>query len=140
MGFLVKLDTNGTDSEVIKKCIEEKCVDYFAMDIKASPENYDILANTRVDTAEIKKSKDLIMSSGIDYEFRTTVLTEFHDKTEMEKIGQFIDGAGKFTLQNFRNNRVLNPEFSKYAGFSKDELEAFRAIMGKYVKKVEVLD
>ncbi len=140
MGFLVKLDTNGTNAKVIEECIREKCVDYFAMDIKASPKNYDILADTKVDTPQIEKSKDLIMNSGVDYEFRTTVIAEFHDEAEMEKIVQFIKGAKKFTIQNFRNKKVLNPEFHKYTGFSKKELTAFKKIAEKYVSQVEVME
>ncbi len=137
LGFLVKLDTNGTNPEVLRKIMENKCVDYFAMDIKASPQKYNKLIGTKINFTNIEKSKDLIISSEINHEFRTTVIPNFHDKSEIKKITQFCKGANKFTIQNFRNTKVLDPKYKKLPGFNPEELKEFKTIAKKFINNVE---
>jgi len=132
LGFLVKLDTNGTNFQVLEKCLEKNLLDYIAMDVKASSEKYNELAGVVVDVSEIEKSRDLLMGSGIDYEFRTTVISEFHDDNEMERIGGFCKNAKRFTIQNFRNEKVLDPKFQGFSGFEKEYLRRFQKIVKKY--------
>lgn len=140
MGFLVKLDSNGTNPEVLEHLFLQNLIDYVAMDIKASEAKYDALTGVRNNFAKIQKSRDLIMKSGIAYEFRTTVVRGYHDDTEIEHIAKFCKGAHQYTLQNFRSVKVLDPVFKRKHGFTEKELQHFKNIAGKYVKKVVVFN
>ena len=139
-GFLVKLDTNGTNPVVVEKLLEEKLVDYIAMDVKASKEKYNELTGVKNNYAAIKHSRDLIKNSDIDYEFRTTVVKGFHDEEEMRKIAQFCRGAKMYSIQNFRPQKVLDQGFKKFNGFTKKELATFKTIAEEKIEKVQVLD
>ena len=102
MGFLIKLDTNGTNPEIIKELYEEHLIDYVAMDIKNSFEKYPLTTGTKcVDIEKIKKSINYLISSGIDYEFRTTLIDEFHDIEDIKKMGEILKGAKKLYFQKF---------------------------------------
>jgi pyruvate formate lyase activating enzyme len=104
LGFLVKLDTNGTNLEMLKYLIENKLVDYIAMDIKNSIENYSLTTNCNINTDNIEKTIKYIMTCGIDYEFRTTLVSEFHTIEDIKKISKLIKGAKKYYLQKFVDN------------------------------------
>ena len=142
MGFLVKLDTNGTMSGILEKMIAEKIVDFFAMDIKTSPFRYgEILAVkppigglTAKILEEVKKSKEIIQNSGLPYEFRTTAVKGKHTKEVFEEIGEWLKGAEAYFIQNFRNKKTLAEEYKKEEGFSEKELAEFKLLMEKYVK------
>ena len=145
MGFLVKLDTNGTMSGVLEKMIAEKVVDFFAMDIKTSLPRYEEIINTFLRSSksgvgknllinEIKKSKEIIQNSGLPYEFRTTAVKGKHTKEVFEEIGEWIKGAEAYFIQNFRNKKTLAEEYKNEEGFSEKELAEFKLLMGKYVK------
>ena len=101
MGYAVKLDTNGYRPDVLKKLIDGGLVDYIAMDIKTSRERYSEVAGVDVDVAKIEKSASLIMSCGIDYEFRTTVVKELHSGEDFTNIGNWLAGAKAYFLQGF---------------------------------------
>lgn len=137
-GFLVKLDSNGTNPEVLEKIIQEKLVEYIAMDIKADSKNYAKIVGADVDISKIEKSRDLIMQSGIDYEFRTTVIKEIHTPVVLEKIAEFIQGAKKYSLQNFEKKHVLDQKFLDYSSFTKEELQVSAEIFKKVVDEVIV--
>jgi len=151
MGFLVKLDTNGTMPDVLEKMIAEKVVDFFAMDIKTSLPKYRDIISALPDTGlrravssksgvgedlveEIKKSKEIIQNSGLSYEFRTTAVKGKHTKEVFEEIGEWLKGAEAYFIQNFRNKKTLAEEYKKEEGFSEKELAEFKLLMGKYVK------
>lgn len=104
MGYLVKLDTNGTNPEMVKYLVEQKLVDYIAMDIKNCLEKYTLTIGKHFDLTNIEKSIKYIMSCGIDYEFRTTLVEEFHTKEDIEKISKLIKGAKKYYLQKFEDS------------------------------------
>jgi pyruvate formate lyase activating enzyme len=110
-GFPVKLDTNGSRPGVLQFLIEEKLVDYVAMDLKTDPVLYRsyIKSNCRPDP--IVESIDLITKSGIDYEFRTTCVKPIVTARTIENILELISGAKLYVLQRFRNGEVLHPEF-----------------------------
>ena len=108
MGFKVKLDSNGTRPDVLRKVIKEKLVDFIAMDIKNSPENYNKTVGLKADIARIKLSVKLIMNSGIPYEFRTTVVPGLHTEEDFEKIAKWIKGAMAYYLQEYREMRILD--------------------------------
>ena len=102
LGFLVKLDSNGTNPDIIKDLIDNHLIDYIAMDIKNSEAKYPLTAGTdHIDMDKIKKTINIIMSSGISYEFRTTLVEEFHQLDDMEGIGQLIKGSKYLYLQKF---------------------------------------
>lgn len=102
MGFLIKLDTNGTNPQIIKELYEEHLIDYVAMDIKNSFEKYPLTTGTKcVDIEKIKQSINYLISSGIDYEFRTTLIDEFHDIEDIKKMGEMLKGAKKLYFQKF---------------------------------------
>lgn len=134
--LLVKLDTNGYRPQVIEALLKEGIIDYIAMDIKSSPERYSEAAGIAADTDIIRQSIDIIMNSGIDYEFRTTVVRELHDADTFLKIGELISGADKYYLQTYiDSDRVISPGFTSY---SAEELEVFRGLMREKVKIVDI--
>lgn len=101
MGYAVKLDTNGYRPEVLRELLSEGLVDYIAMDIKTSRERYSAVAGVDIDVSKIEESADMIMRSGIDYEFRTTVVKELHSGEDFTNIGNWLSGAKAFYLQGF---------------------------------------
>ena len=103
LGFQIKLDTNGMYPDKLKKVVNKKLVDYVAMDIKNAPEYYPItVGKEKIDFDKIKESVDyLINEAKIEYEFRTTVVAEFHSEDMFEEIGKLIEGADNYYLQGF---------------------------------------
>lgn len=115
-GFFVKLDSNGTRPDVLRRAIEEKVVDYIAMDIKNSLERYSETVGTNVDTERIKLSVELIKNSGVDYDFRTTVVPGIHTYQDFENIKNWIGGAKKYALQGYRDQNILDPNLREKKG------------------------
>lgn len=132
MGFLVKLDTNGSNPDMIKNLIARNLVDYIAMDVKApfgvkvqsslptgqagklkvKSSKYERAVGIKVDLGKIKKSIEMIKNSGVDYEFRTTIVPGIHTKQDIIQIAKEISPAKKYYLQNFRvENETINPKF-----------------------------
>lgn len=95
LGFSIKLDTNGSNPEIIEKLIREKLVDYFAMDIKGSLEKYQQIIRKKTDLEKIKKSVGIIKKFP-NYEFRTTILPRFHKKEDMINIALWLKGSRKY--------------------------------------------
>lgn len=113
-GFLVKLDTNGTFPDKLKELIDLKLIDYLAMDIKNSKEKYTLtVGKSEFDLSSVEESVEILLHSDIDYEFRTTVVKEFHDLEDIEKISKWIKGAKKYFLQNFVDSgNLIGQNFS----------------------------
>ena len=101
MGFQVKLDTNGSDPEMLSCLLNESLLDYAAMDIKNSPERYCNTCGGVDILPQVKESAKLLMNSKIDYEFRTTVCHPFHDAEAIRSIAQWLNGAKQYFLQAF---------------------------------------
>ena len=122
MGFLIKLDTNGSNPDMVKKLIDEKLVNYIAMDIKAPLEvkSYNRATGVKTDIKKIKKSIKIIKNSGIDYEFRTTVVPGIHTKEDILEIAEEIGPARAYFLQSFRPEKTLDPKFVKVRPYPKD--------------------
>ncbi|MBU2476363.1 anaerobic ribonucleoside-triphosphate reductase activating protein [Candidatus Micrarchaeota archaeon] len=138
-GFLVKLDSNGSNPEMLKKLIKEKLVDYIAMDIKTSQEKYSDLCGVKVDLEKIKQSIELIKNSGLDYEFRTTVLPDFFSKEDALKIGEWLKGSKLYVLQQFRNDLpMVDPEFKNKDPFPPEKLFELKEILESFFVKVEI--
>ncbi len=102
MGFQIKLDTNGNHPDRLKEIVEAGLVDYVAMDIKNSQNKYGItIGIPDFDISKIFKSVEYLLSGKVDYEFRTTVVQQFHDEESMAEIGKWIHGAKRYFLQGF---------------------------------------
>ncbi len=138
LGFLVKLDTNGTNPEVLKELIDENLLDYIAMDIKAPIDKYSNIVNVKINTDNIKKSIELIMNSNVDYEFRTTVIQNQLSFNDFEKIGQMIKGAKKYYLQKFISSKILDENLANEKTYSQKDFEKIITILKKYINFVEV--
>ena len=105
LGLKVKLDTNGSNFEKLKELIDEGLVDYVAMDIKNSPEKYAMTIGLQnYDLSEIEKSKNYLLEDHVDYEFRTTIVKQFHEVSDLKKIGEWIKGAKHYYLQNLEDH------------------------------------
>ena len=137
MGFSIKLDTNGTNPEMLEELINRKFVDYIAMDIKAPLELYEKVTNTDVNKEDIQKSIDLIRNFG-KYEFRITVVPGLFDENQAKKIGEWLKGSDKFFIQQFRGIKNLDKEFTGKKSFSKEELEVFCNIMKPFFKSCKI--
>jgi len=122
MGFSVKLDTNGSDPGVLKKLIDEKLVDYIAMDIKGPKEKYSEFVGRKVDVKKIQKSIDILKQGKTDYEFRSTVVLSLHTKEDVIEMAKWIRGAKRYYLQNFRPEKTINPEFEKIKPYPQEYL------------------
>ncbi len=138
-GFLVKLDSNGTNPDMIRKLLDEKLVDYVAIDIKNSPDNYNRATNVDIDISNIKQTLNLLNTSNIKYELRTTVVPSIHTIEDMEEIGRWTGGGEKFSIQSFKQtDTLIDPSLENIAPFSQQELKKFKEIAEKYFKKVEL--
>lgn len=136
IGYLVKLDTNGTNPKLLKELIDEKLIDYVAMDIKNSKEKYNETIGLKYDMKNIEESVNLLLEGNIDYEFRTTVVKDFHDESDFKKIAKWIKGAKKYVLQQFvGSENVIQRGLSAH---SKDKLQEFKKILDKEIKNVEI--
>lgn len=137
MGYLVKLDTNGYRPEVLKNLLEEKLLDYVAMDIKASKENYGNAAGVSgLQMEKIEESVELLKHSTISYEFRTTVVKGLHSVEEFAEIGKWLQGAKAYYLQAFVENEKV-PEKS-FDAFSEEEMEQMKGLAKRYVEHTEL--
>lgn len=137
-GFFVKLDSNGTNPDILKKLINENLVDYVAMDIKGAPEKYKEIVNKDVDIEKIKQSVELIKNSGVDYEFRTTVVPGLHALEDMVVVGEWLKGAKKYYLQQFRSQKTLDKIFESVTPFSDKEMMKFKDTVKSYVDLCEL--
>lgn len=136
LGFDVKLDTNGSNYKVVETLIKEHLVDYIAMDIKNGPAFYNEITNTNVDILEIEKTKNLLMESGVDYEFRTTLVKQYFTKESIIKLGQFIEGAKILFLQKYvSSENCINPYLDEV---NKKEANEYASLLRQYISEVEL--
>jgi len=133
--FLVKLDTNWRDPDLISELIEKKLVDYVAMDIKHSIGKFWVVAWVDVEEPLYLKSIKILLNSDIDYEFRTTVIKWYHTKKDIENISKYISWSKAYYLQNFKSKWILNEKFD-WKSFKVMELKELKQIAEKYIKNV----
>ena len=138
LGFLVKLDTNGTNPEMLEELIKNKLIDYVAMDIKGPLKKYQEITESEVDEKTIQKSIDIIRNSGIDYEFRSTILPRFHSKEDILAIGKWLKGSKKYCLQQFRNEKTLDKKFENEKVYTPDELKELAESVKEFFDTIEV--
>ena len=137
MGYLVKLDTNGSRPQVLGQLLKTGLLDYVAMDIKASWGNYTRAAGVKdLDLAPLKESVRLLKDCGISYEFRTTVVRGIHTPEEFEEIGRMLEGSPAYYLQGFRESENMIGE--GYEAFASEEMEEMAGRARKYIDKVEL--
>ena len=137
-GFLVKLDTNGSSPRMLKQLIDNGLLDYISMDIKAPLERYAEVANAPVDLKDIEQSIDLIRNSGIEYEFRTTILPRLVSESDLIKIGKWLKGSRRYAIQQFRPLNTLDPSYRKESPYNKEDLQRFKKLLEPYFDEVEV--
>lgn len=133
MGFQVKLDTNGTNPDIVAQVQNENLVDYIAMDVKAPLTSYAQTVARPVDIAVLRKSIDLLMHGKVPYEFRTTVIKSLLSFDDIYAIGNEIRGAKTHYLQKFVPTKTLNPAFLRKTTYSDSEFEDMRIIMNEFV-------
>ena len=135
LGYLIKLDTNGSLPSRLEEVIRNHLVDYIAMDIKSSPDHYERVIRASIDTGKILESIRLIMESGVNYEFRTTVVKNLLYKDDFLKIGPLIKNACLYVLQRFVPSKTLDKKFVHRLCYSDKELEDIREMMGRFTCK-----
>lgn len=124
LGFAVKLDTNGTNPDMLEALAQEGLLDYAAMDIKNSPDRYAETCGGVDLLGPVKQSAALLMAGTVDYEFRTTVCAPLHTPEEMAGIGRWLKGAKRYFLQPFVDSGELVGSGMK--PLTKEEIEALR--------------
>jgi pyruvate formate lyase activating enzyme len=124
LGYLVKLDTNGSNPEMLEKLINQELIDYVAMDIKS---------------AELSKSIDILKKGKVDFEFRTTVVPTVHSKEDIIEMAKLIGGPNvKYYLQSFRPEKTLDPNFEKIKPYPDSYLKEIKKEIEKYFKICEI--
>lgn len=137
-GFFVKIDTNGTNPDYLEKLLPH--LDFIAMDIKAplNEDDYHLAVNARPNIDYIKRSMELIMNSGIEYEFRTTVVPDLLPMEKMHELGKSVKGAKKIAIQQFQREHVFDESFKEKAIYDPDEINDIKLILEEYVDNVEI--
>jgi pyruvate formate lyase activating enzyme len=136
MGYAVKMDTNGSRPQMLRRLIAENLVDYLAMDIKMEPDRYVGGVARRCPTGAILESLELLMASGIDHEFRTTCVKPLVTSETIECIARLIQGSRLYALQPFKESHLLRPDYFNGAdpACSETEMEGFQRIAAAWVE------
>lgn len=143
MGFLTMIETNGTKPEVLKKLFIEKLLDRLSMDIKTSlnSREYSRVAGVKIKIEAIKESIKLILSSGIDFEFRTTVVPTLLNKKTLvvlaKQLRNLINHTPALFLQQFVPQNCLDPQFEKLKPYSKKEMEEILTAVQEYLPRAK---
>jgi pyruvate formate lyase activating enzyme len=135
LGYLVKLDTNGSFPSRLRKLIESNVIDYIAMDIKTSLQKYEYVVKRKIEEGKILDSIRSVTDSGLAYEFRTTVVRGLLEKDDFYKIGQLIKDSRLYVLQRFAPSKALNDRFLDMPVCSDDEMSSYREIMEDFVQR-----
>lgn len=137
IGYKIKVDTNGDHPDLLKEIVQAGLADYIAMDVKNSPARYaETIGWETFDTAPVDESIQFLLSGQVRYEFRTTVVKQFHDEASFEAIAQWIDGADRYELQGFVDRDTV--PFAGLEACSREEMEHFADIVRPHVKTVEL--
>jgi pyruvate formate lyase activating enzyme len=123
IGYLVKLDTNGTNPEMLREIIDLDLVDYIAMDYKAPLRKYSEIVRSKVDINDILESVEIIKKSSVKYEFRTTIVKQLLSLTDIDIIKTEIGSGEKYCIQEFNPTKTLDEEFLKCSTFSSENIE-----------------
>ncbi|MCR5060822.1 MAG: anaerobic ribonucleoside-triphosphate reductase activating protein [Saccharofermentans sp.] len=138
MGFLVKLDTNGSFPDRLREILDEGLADYVAMDIKSDPDGYSTAIGVAdAPTDKILQSIRILKESGIPFEFRTTVIDELHDENTFEGIGKLIEGADRYYLQMFEDSGELIEE-GRFHAPSEEKMQRLLAVARKWIPNAQI--
>jgi len=135
LGYLVKLDTNGSRPRVLQDLIRKGILDYIAMDIKAPFEKYSRVTGMLVNITQIRKSISIIKESGIPYEFRTTLVKSMLDTEDVLQIGSMIEGASLYVLQKFVPSKHVDRDYVRKSSFADDDLAKLLSGLNPLVAK-----
>lgn len=124
-GYNIKLDTNGSNPTMLQKLINEKLVDYVALDIKAPINEYEKITRVKINKRNIQKSVNLLRNGNVDYEYRTTIVPGLIGKNELKEIGEWLKGSTKFFLQQFKPVNTLNEAFVEIKPFPEETLQQY---------------
>jgi pyruvate formate lyase activating enzyme len=138
VGYRIKLDTNGTRPRRINKLMEEKVLDYVAMDIKAPLDRYGEVIQNKVDLEAVEESIRLLRRGSVDYEFGTTVVPGLVEARDLQEIAQTLVGSRRFVIRQFKSGGCLDPEFDSIRPFSLQELEKMRDMISPYFAEVRI--
>ncbi len=145
LGYLVKLDTNGTNPGLVKQLAKEGLIDYVAMDIKSSRASYPKVSGIRdLDLDPLQETIDFLMSSGLDYEFRTTVVKGLHTKADFLDIADWLKGCRRYFLQSYRDSEYIlqqvegGNDLLELSAYSPEELEEFRQMILPSIPSAEL--
>lgn len=137
MGYLVKLDSNGSFPDMLRSLVESKLVDYVAMDIKNSKEKYALTCGKEdIPLDKVVESAAFLMENHVPYEFRTTVVQELHTKEDFVAIGQWLSPTSPYYLQGFVDSGDLIEE--RFSAYSKEEMEEFITVLRQTMEHVEL--
>jgi pyruvate formate lyase activating enzyme len=137
MDYLTKIDTNGSNPDVLERLIRGRLVDYLAMDVKGPLPKYERIANAKVNTANIRESIKLITASGIEHEFRTTVVRSQLDHEDLIATAKLLKEAQLYVLQAFVPMKTLCHEFLAEASYSPEDFSAIQKnLSGKHPRIV----
>lgn len=138
LGYSVKLDTNGSFPDRLIELAEEGLIDYVAMDIKSSPEGYAKAVGIKnYDISPIDRSIKFLLSGKVDYEFRTTAVKGLHELSDFEKIGEWIKGAKRYFIQNYRTSHdILCPD--NLSSFDENELKNIKKRLSDAVLSADI--
>lgn len=134
MGFSVKLDTNGSNPELLKKALEQNLIDYIAFDNKAPLAKYQQIVRSDVDPAFIKESMEMVKNSAVAYEFRTTVVKSQLSPQDLIECAKQIVGAETLILQKFVPDHALEQAFRTESSYPEEEFKVICEELGQYVK------
>ncbi len=136
LGYLVKIDTNGSFPKQLREIISEGLLDYVAMDIKAPLERYEEIVKVPVSPDDIEESIAIIMGSGIDYEFRTTLVKNLLEGEDVDNIGRLIKGSRRYVMQKFVPSKTLDPAFMTSSGWTDEELYQIKGRLERFLPSV----
>lgn len=137
-GYLVKLDTNGSNPDTLSTVIDKRLVDYIAMDIKGPLDRYGQIASVKADTSRIRRSIQLVATSGIEHEFRTTVVRSQLDLDDLLSMAKLIKKTSPYVLQPFVATKTLDGAFLTETSYSPEEFSTIREVLGKKGVRVAV--
>ncbi len=139
MGYLVKLDTNGTNPELLEQLLQKQLIDYCAMDVKCPITDYDKVVQVWTNKKRLRKSVRLLLNSSIEYEFRTTLLPDMSSEKAILQIAQSIKGAKRYYLQQFRpTSTCIDEKYCSITPLSEEKILELKHLVEPFVEHVEV--
>ena len=135
-GFIIKLDTNGTNPTLLRNLIDKKLIDYVAMDIKAPLAKYPSIVESVVDLKDIQESINILLKNKVEYEFRTTICKELLSIEDIKTIAKELKGCKTYVLQNFRDGETVLAGENKFTSYKAEELKEIEEAISTLLNKV----